>query len=197
MADEQTRDGNLVADRDLFLSKDGKTLVEEGAPGAASQLVVKGHAITRDEAQRLNLSIRDGKVVQDSVTSIESMRAKLAEVEGDRDALAQKIEQYRKDNAVKDIPNTMEAQRVAIEARIDRIRLELSTAIKDAAGKDPFLGESQATAIRPDLDTATPGNPAEKPSDHSSRATESNAPTTAPTGNPAESTTRTPQGRGE
>jgi hypothetical protein len=197
--------GNLVADRDLYLDASGRNLVEEGAPGSATQLVSRGHAITRDEVQRLHLSLKDGRVVQDQASSIDDLRSKLTELEGERDAHAAKIRQYQEQNAVKDIPNTMEAVRVAIEARIDRARLDLSTAIKDAAGKDPSRGESQATAVRPDLDTATPENPADKPAQGSTAATttgtanppaDTSAPTTQP-GKPATSTTKTPPGRGE
>lgn len=79
--------------------------------------------------------------------------------------LAGKIEAYRTDNAVKDIPNTMEAERVALDAKVESARLALSQAIKADAGKDPLKGESQATSTRPDLDTATPDKPAAKPAD--------------------------------
>lgn len=139
----------MIADRPLYLDKSGNKLVEEGDASAASQLAGQGAVVNADEARRLSLVEKDGKVVQDFVAGVGDLRKQLADAEAEQAAFAKEIESYRSENAVKDIPNTMEAKRVAIESKVEQARLALAQAIKAEKGHDPFKGESQATAVKP------------------------------------------------
>jgi hypothetical protein len=56
----------------------------------------------------------------------------------------------RRENSTKDIPNTMEAARVALETRYEHAVLALNQFKKAGAGKDPLRGESQATSLEPE-----------------------------------------------
>jgi hypothetical protein len=140
----------LIADRHLYLDKTGNTVVEEGDANSASQLVAAGHPIDPADAGRLGLVLKDGRVVQDRAVKIEEHQRLVDELQGEKDALYASIDQYRAENASKDIPNTMEAARVALETRYEHAKLALSQFIKAHAGKDPLKGESQATALEPE-----------------------------------------------
>jgi hypothetical protein len=140
----------LIADRHLYLDKTGNTVVEEGDANSASQLVAAGHPIDPADAGRLGLVLKDGRVVQDRAAKIEEHQRLVDELQGEKDALYASIDQYRAENASKDIPNTMEAARVALETRYEHAKLALSQFIKAHAGKDPLKGESQATALEPE-----------------------------------------------
>lgn len=147
--------GTLVADRHLYLDSTGNRIVEQGDAASASQFVAAGHPIDPAEADRLGLVEKNGKVVQDHEAKIADLRKNFDELEAEKKAMYEQIDAYRKENAVKDIPNTMEAARVDLEQRYEVARITLAQAIKAEAGKDPFLGESQATAIEPEKsDTA-------------------------------------------
>ena len=60
-----------------------------------------------------------------------------------RNALADKIAAYREDNAVRDIPNTMEYERVQLDAAVESARLALSQAIKDGAKAEKPTGRGE------------------------------------------------------
>lgn len=81
MALEIRRSGNqsggssLTADRRLYLASDRETLVEEGDVRAAFLLVGAGDGIPASEAQRLGLSVRDGRVVQGAPEPTKAMPA--------------------------------------------------------------------------------------------------------------------------
>jgi hypothetical protein len=141
---------SLIADRHLYLDKTGNTVVEEGDAHSASQLVAAGHPIDPADAGRLGLVLKDGRVVQDRAVKIEEHQRLVDELQGEKDALYASIDQYRAENATKDIPNTMEAARVALETRYEHAKLALAQFIKAHAGKDPLKGESQATALEPE-----------------------------------------------
>lgn len=140
----------LVADRHLYLDKTGNTVVEEGDAASASQLVAAGHPINQADADRLGLVMKGDRVVQDRAVKIEAHQQLVDGLEAERKALADKIEQYKKENSTKDIPNTMEAARVALETRYEHAVLSLGQFIKAQEGKDPHKGESQATALEPE-----------------------------------------------
>lgn len=57
--------GSLIADRRLYLTADGATVVEESDPRAALLLAGAGCEIDMPTVQRLRLSLVDGKVMQD------------------------------------------------------------------------------------------------------------------------------------
>lgn len=140
----------LVADRNLYLDKDGSTVVEEGDAASASQLVARGHPINQADADRLGLVRKGDKVVQDRVAKIGEHQALFDQLDGELTALYDAIAQYKAENSTKDIPNTMEAARVELETRHEHAKLALGQFKKAAAGKDPHLGESQATALKPE-----------------------------------------------
>jgi hypothetical protein len=56
----------LVADRRLYLTRDEKSVVEEGDASAAFLLAASGSAIPGVEVDRLGLSVVEGRVVQAS-----------------------------------------------------------------------------------------------------------------------------------
>lgn len=146
---------SLVADRNLYLDKDGSTVVEEGDAASASQLVAAGHPINQADVDRLGLVMKGDRVEQDRAVKIQDHQKLVDELEAERTAFYKSVEQYRDENATKDIPNTMEAARVALETRYEHAKLALAQFIKAQAGKDPLRGESQATALRPEKsDTA-------------------------------------------
>lgn len=142
--------GPLVADRHLYLDKTGNTVVEEGDAASASQLVAAGHPINQADADRLGLVMKGDRVVQDRAVKIEAHQQLVNELEAEKKALADKIEQYKKENSTKDIPNTMEAARVALDTRHEHAVLALGQFIKAQEGKDPHKGESQATSLEPE-----------------------------------------------
>lgn len=76
--------------------------------------------------------------------SVEDLRAAYGEVKDEQKALAEEIEAYREENAVKDIPNNMELARVNLDSKVEAARLALAQALKEEAGKEPLFGESQA-----------------------------------------------------
>jgi hypothetical protein len=142
--------GPLVADRNLYLDRDGTKVVEEGDAASASQLVAAGHPINQADADRLGLVLKSGKVQQDRAVKIGEHESLVSELDAERKALYESIEQYKRENATKDIPNTMEAARVALETRFEHAVLALNHFVKAGSGKDPLKGESQATALEPE-----------------------------------------------
>jgi hypothetical protein len=140
----------LVADRNLYLDKDGTKVVEEGHAESASQLVAAGHPINQADADRLGLVMKGKRVEQDRAVKIGEHESLVSELDAERKALYASIEQYKRENATKDIPNTMEAARVALETRFEHAVLALNQFVKAGSGKDPLRGESQATALRPE-----------------------------------------------
>lgn len=146
----QVPEGAIVADRHLYLTAEGNTIVEHGDATSASQLVAAGHPIGKADADRLGLTVVDGKVVQDHPAKIEDLRGAYDALVAELDAINVKAAAYRDANATKDIPNTMEAERVAIETKVEHARLALAQSIKVSVGKDQFRGESQATSVKPD-----------------------------------------------
>jgi hypothetical protein len=140
----------LIADRHLYLDKAGNTVVEEGHADSASQLVAAGHPINQADADRLGLVMRDGKLVQDRAVKIEEHQQLVDQLDAELTALYESIAQYKAENSTKDIPNTMEAARVALETRHEHATLALGQFIKSQGGKDPLKGESQATALEPE-----------------------------------------------
>jgi hypothetical protein len=142
--------GPLVADRNLYLDRDGTKVVEEGHADSASQLVAAGHPINQADADRLGLVMKGGKVQQDRAVKIGEHESLVAELDAERKALYESIEQYKRENATKDIPNTMEAARVALETRFEHAVLALNHFVKAGSGKDPLKGESQATSLEPE-----------------------------------------------
>lgn len=143
----------VIADRALYLDKDGGKLVEEGDSSAATQLAGKGAPISAEDAKRLSLVVgKDGKVSQDFVVGVGDLKSQLADAESAYAEVEAEVKAYREENAVKDVPNTLELKRVGLERDVEQARLALAQAIKAAKGKDPFKGESQATSVKPDLD---------------------------------------------
>lgn len=142
--------GQLIADRHLYLDKTGNKVVEEGDAESASQFVAAGHPIDQADADRLGLVERDGKIVQDRAVKIEEHQQLVDDLEAERTAFYEKVEQYKQENSTKDIPNTMEAARVALETRYEHAKLALAQFIKASQGKDPLKGESQATSLEPE-----------------------------------------------
>lgn len=143
-------EGPLVADRNLYLDGSNNKVVEEGDASSATQFIAAGHTIDRADADRLGLVSKDGKIVQDREAKIGDHQELYDQLDAELRAMNDSIAQYKKENAVKDIPNTMEKARVDLETRHEHARLALSQFIKAMAGKDPTLGESQATSIRPE-----------------------------------------------
>lgn len=149
------KSSQLVADRNLYLDKDGSAVVEEGDAASASQLVAKGHVINQADADRLGLVFKNGKVQQDRGVKLGEYKTLVKDLDAERTALYAEIDTYRRENATKDIPNTMEAARVELETRYEHALLGLNQHIKAGQGKDPLRGESQATSLRPEKsDTA-------------------------------------------
>lgn len=142
--------GQLVADRNLYLDKEGYTVVEEGDAASASQLVAAGHPINQADADRLGLVMKGDRVEQDRAVKIEEHRKLFDQLDDELNKLYDAIAKYKQENSTKDIPNTMEAARVALETRHEHAKLALGQFIKAQAGKDPLVGESQATSLRPE-----------------------------------------------
>jgi hypothetical protein len=140
----------LVADRNLYLDASGNTLVEEGDANSASQLVAAGHPINQADADRLGLVQKGKRVEQDRAVKIGEHQQLFDQLDGELTELYDAIAQYKEENSTKDIPNTMEAARVALETRHEHAKLALGQFKKAAAGKDPLKGESQATALEPE-----------------------------------------------
>src|SRR5689334_5175842 len=105
----------LIADRNLYLAKDGATVVEEGDATSASQIVAKGHQINPADADRLGLVLEGDKVVQNRAAKIEEHQQLFDQLDAELTDLYDAIAQYKAENSTKDIPNTMEAARVALE----------------------------------------------------------------------------------
>jgi hypothetical protein len=143
-------EGPLVADRNLYLNAAGDTVVEEGHADSASQLVAAGHPINQADADRLGLVMKGDRVEQDRAVKIEEHQRLVDELNAELDKLYDAIAQYKTENATKDIPNTMEAARVALETRHEHALLALNHFVKAGAGKDPQKGESQATSLEPE-----------------------------------------------
>lgn len=140
----------LVADRNLYLDKTGTKVVEEGHADSASQLVAAGHPINQVDADRLGLVDRSGKIQQDRAQKIGEHQTLVDQLDAERKTFYAAVEQYKKENATKDIPNTMEAARVALETRYEHAVQSLNQFIKAGEGKDPLKGQSQATALVPE-----------------------------------------------
>lgn len=140
----------LVADRNLYLDKSGNTVVEEGDASSASQLVAAGHPINQADADRLGLVQKGARIEQDRAVKIEEHQQLFDQLDAELTDLYDSIARYKEENATKDIPNTMEAARVALETRHEHAKLALGQFIKSEAGKDPLKGESQATALEPE-----------------------------------------------
>jgi hypothetical protein len=146
----QAPSGPLVADRNLYLDATGTKIVEEGDAASASQLVARGHTINQADADRLGLVQKGKRVEQDRAVKIEEHQQLVDDLQAERKAFYEKVEQYQRENSTKDIPNTMEAARVALETRYEHAVLALGQFKKLADGKDPQRGESQATSVRPE-----------------------------------------------
>jgi hypothetical protein len=144
------QNGPLVADRNLYLDASGHRVVEEGDAASASQFVAAGHPISQADADRLGLVQKGDRIEQDRAVKIGEHQALVDQLEAERTAFYAKVDQYKRENATKEIPNTMEAARVALETRYEHAVLALGQFIKAAGGKDPLRGESQATALRPE-----------------------------------------------
>ena len=143
-------DGQLVADRNLYLDKAGNTIVEEGHADAASQFVAAGHPINEADAGRLGLVMKGERVEQNRAVKIEEHQALVDQLDAEVEKMDDAIAQYKAENSTKDIPNTMEAARVALETRHEHAVLALGQFMKAQEGKDPLKGESQATSLEPE-----------------------------------------------
>ena len=140
----------LIADRNLYLDKSNNTVVEEGDANSASQLVAKGHPINQADADRLGLVMEGDRVVQNRAAKAEDHQALVDALEAELEKLYDAIAQYKQEDSTKDIPNTMEAARVALETRVEHAKLAVGQFKKAAEGKDPLKGESQATSLEPE-----------------------------------------------
>lgn len=143
-------EGPLIADRHLYLDVTGNTVVEHGDAASASQLVAAGHPINQADADRLGLVEKNGKVVQDRAQKIGEHQRLVDQLDAERKKFYASVEQYKQENATKDIPNTMEAARVALETRYEHAVMSLNAFIKASEGKDPLKGQSQATSLVPE-----------------------------------------------
>jgi len=135
IAKSKTSEEGIVADRKLWLDASRDRVVEHGSAESAFLLANEGSLIPASEARRLGLSVKDGKVHQDRVVQVAALRKELAEVEGRQKAHAEKIAAHKTENAVKDTPSEMEAERVALDAEVESVRQVLAQAIKAAAVK--------------------------------------------------------------
>lgn len=54
----------MLADRRVFLAADRRRMVEDGDPAAAVLLATPGTLIPAEDAERLGLVLRDGRLVQ-------------------------------------------------------------------------------------------------------------------------------------
>lgn len=142
--------GQIIADRNLYLDAAGNRVLEEGDAASASQLVAAGHPINQADADRLGLVMKGDKVQQDRAVKIEEHQQLFDQLDQELNAMYDAIAQYKQENATKDIPNTMEAARVALETRHEHAKLALGQFIKSQGGKDPLKGESQATSLEPE-----------------------------------------------
>lgn len=157
-------EGKLVADRHLYLDASGNKVVEHGDASAASLLAGQGSVIDQAQADRLGLVAgKNGKVTQDHEVKIADLQKAYDDAKAEQDAFAKVVDEYKTSNAVKDIPNTMEKERVELEAKVEQARLNLAQSIKTASGKNAALGESQATAVDPAADQRQPGDKAKEP----------------------------------
>lgn len=65
--------GPIIANERLWLTADGKRVVSEGDPEAASLLAAKGHNVPRAEAERLGLTeAQDTPVSEPEVAPVET-----------------------------------------------------------------------------------------------------------------------------
>lgn len=142
--------GQIIADRNLYLDAAGNKVVEEGDAASASQLVAAGHPINQADADRLGLVMKGDRVEQDRAVKIGEHQQLFDQLDQELNALYDAIAQYKAENSTKDIPNTMEAARVALETRHEHAKLALGQFIKSQGGKDPLKGESQATSVEPE-----------------------------------------------
>ena len=140
----------LVADRNLYLDASNNKVVEEGDAASATQFVAAGHPIDKADADRLGLVEKGGKIVQDRAVKIEAHQKLVDDLQGEKDAMAESIKKYQADHSTKDIPNTMEKARVDLETRYEAAKWSLAQFIKAGRGMDPTVGESQATALKPE-----------------------------------------------
>jgi hypothetical protein len=180
--------GQLVADRNLYLDKSGNTVVEEGHADSASQLVAAGHPINQADTDRLGLVMKGDRVEQDRASKIGEHQQLVDDLDAERKAFYTSVEQYKQENATKDIPNTMEAARVALETRYEHAVQSLNQFIKASEGKDPLKGQSQATSLVPEKSETA--REATKRANAAVRASPSPAELAhlAPSGRPAEAT---------
>lgn len=152
-------EGKLVADRHLYLDASGNKVVEHGDASAATLLAGQGSVIDQAQADRLGLvASKDGKITQDHEVKLSDLQKTYNDAKAEQDKFQKVVDEYKTSNAVKDIPNTMELERVTLEHNVEQARLNLAQSIKTAAGKDAFAGESQATAAEPDKDQRKPGD---------------------------------------
>lgn len=143
-------EGPLVADRNLYLDAAGNKVVEEGDANSASQLVAAGHPINQADVDRLGLVLKGDRVEQDRAVKIEEHQQLFDQLDEELNKMYDAIAEYKAQYSTKDIPNTMEAARVALETRHEHAKLALGQFIKAGEGKDPLKGESQATALEPE-----------------------------------------------
>lgn len=68
---DQPKDGELVADRRLYVNAAKTRLIEESDPSAAFLLVGEGGRIGKGDVQRLGLELVDGRVVQAPIEKAE------------------------------------------------------------------------------------------------------------------------------
>jgi hypothetical protein len=72
---DQPKDGELIADRRLYINAANTRLVEDGDPSAAFLLAGEGGRIAKGDVQRLGLELVDGRVVQAPLEKSEQVEA--------------------------------------------------------------------------------------------------------------------------
>lgn len=72
---DQPKDGELVADRRLYVNAAKTRIIEEGDPSAAFLLAGEGGRIGKGDVQRLGLEFVNGRVVQASLEKSEQVEA--------------------------------------------------------------------------------------------------------------------------
>jgi hypothetical protein len=65
----KTATAGLIADRRLYLARDGTRIVEEGSPDAAYLLATPGTLIEQADVEQLGLAMVDDRIVQRPPTS--------------------------------------------------------------------------------------------------------------------------------
>lgn len=73
---------SLRADRRLYLTADKMEVVEEGDVRAAFLLAAAGRAISADDVARLNLAIRDGRIVLPGLEKKQEPAPEAKDIEG-------------------------------------------------------------------------------------------------------------------